>query len=61
MIYEYQVLESDAPGVPATLLNEQGQEGWKMCGITNRTATAPEPEGRRWIFYFVREVNETPA
>jgi hypothetical protein len=42
--------------VPAVMLNEQGEQGWRMCGIAIRETRQPEPEGqRRWIFYFVRE------
>jgi len=53
--YEYQVLESDSPGVPAEMLNEQGEKGWQMCGVTVRDTRPPEPDGQhRWLFYFVR-------
>ena len=54
MRYEYQVLEGDAPGIPADMLNEQGNEGWMMAGVVKR-----EVEGNsRWIFYFMREKTE---
>jgi hypothetical protein len=54
MNYEYQVLESDSPTVPSEMLNEQGGEGWMMCGTTVRTVSAEEKGEHRWIFYFVR-------
>jgi hypothetical protein len=68
MRYEYQVLESDSASVPPEMLNEQGDEGWLMCGITIRDVKPPQPSGfsgpvdssftQHWIFYFVRPVTE---
>jgi len=57
MKYQYLVLESDAPGVPAEMLNEQGEEGWEMCGVVTRDVRPPEEGKNRWIFYFVKEVD----
>jgi hypothetical protein len=54
MSYEYQVLESDSPAVPSEMLNEQGGEGWMLCGTTVRSVRDNEKGENRWIFYFVR-------
>ena len=54
MKYEYQVLEGDAPGIPADMLDEQGAEGWIMAGIVQREVNG----NTRWIFYFYREKTE---
>jgi hypothetical protein len=51
--YEYQILESDSPIVPADMLNQQGENGWMLNTIMPRETT----EGaKRWLFYFNREV-----
>lgn len=57
---EYQVLEGDAPAIPPDMLNEQGKEGWELCGIAERITKPPlEPEGqKRWVFYFKRQKKE---
>lgn len=57
MKYQYLVLESDSPGVPAEMLNEQGEEGWEMCGVVTRDVRPPEEGKNRWIFYFVKEAD----
>lgn len=56
--YEYQVLEADAPTVPAEMLNQQGEEGWRLCGVLTRDTRPNEKGGgdKRWIFYFTREL-----
>jgi hypothetical protein len=62
MQYEYQVLESDYPGVPSEMLNEHGREGWSLCGIVLRNGSnhpgdpPPDEASQRWIFYFVRPI-----
>lgn len=56
--YEYQVLEADSPTVPAEMLNQQGEEGWRLAGIVTRDSRPPEQGDSRWVFYFVRELNE---
>ena len=59
MNYEYQVLESDSPTVPPEMLNEQGKEGWMLCGTTIRNTK--NPEGERWVFYFIRLCEQKPC
>jgi hypothetical protein len=58
MKYEYQVLEADSPAIPPSMLNEQGDAGWEMCGVNERHFTETNDSGTiqkiRWIYYFKR-------
>jgi hypothetical protein len=55
MKYEYQVMESDSPGVPANILNDHGAVGWMLVSITPRIVINDAGEStQRWVFYFAR-------
>lgn len=57
--FEYQVLEGDSATIPPEMLNEQGQQGWELCGIAERiTQTPPDITAgqTRWIYYFKRSI-----
>lgn len=54
--YEYQVMEADSPSVPAYMLTDVGDKGWRLCGVIPNRG-----EVSKWVFYFVREKDSPEA